>query len=140
MKKFLRSLVSVASSLLLILSTVLVPIHTASAAMTIEGGTTVRASGVNANADVVLPAVAGTIYQIKYIMVSYSGVPTGGRVGVLSGAVVVFDLDITQAGPILLPFTMTEDVPGTAITVRLFAGGAGITGKVTVAYVAAVVS
>jgi len=110
-------------------------------AATIDGGIVVRSTpAANTNADVILPAVAGTIYQIKSIIASYSAVPTGGRLGVLSGAAIVFDIDVVAGGPIPFYSNITEDIPNTTMTIRLFAGGAGIIGKLTVSYVPAVVA
>lgn len=114
-------------------------------AMTINGGQTVKVtSAANTNADIVLPAAVGTIYQITSILASYSVAPTTARFGVLSNAVVVIDLDLSlsQAGIIPLPYPllMAEDVPGAAITIRLFAGGIGVVGKLMVGYTSAVVA
>jgi len=114
-------------------------------AMTINGGTTARVtSAANTNADIVLPAVPGVVYQITSILASYSGAPTTARFGILSNAVAVIDLDLslTQAGIIPLPYplSLTEDVPGAAITIRLFAGGVAIVGKLMVGYTASVVA
>ena len=108
-------------------------------AVTINGGKTERSTPVaNTNADVTLEALPNTIYTIVGILASYSAVPTGGRIGVVIGALpgtIAFDLDITQAGPIQLPFNLTEDLVNTQVTVRLFAGGVGVIGKLTVAYI-----
>ena len=114
-------------------------------AMTINGGQTVRVtSAANVNADIVLPSVAGMVYQITSVLASYSASPTTARFGVLSNALVVIDLDLslTQAGIIPLPYplSLTEDVPGASITIRLFAGGIGIVGKLMVGYTASVVA
>jgi hypothetical protein len=109
--------------------------------MTINGGETVRATpAANANVEVVLPAVANTVYTITGILASYSGTPTAGRIGILSGAAIVFDYDIVQAGPIPLPYQFTEMSPNTAVTIRLFAGGVGITGKLVVAFTTSVLA
>ena len=105
-------------------------------AVILEGGQTQKiTSAANANADIILPATPNVNYTIKQILISYSALPTSGRVGLLSGATIVFDHDIAQAGLIQLPFDMTEELVNTAMTIRLFAGGTGVIGKLTVAYI-----
>lgn len=109
----------------------------AQSAMSINGGEVVRATpAANTAADVTLAATPGVNYTIKSIIASYSGVPTGGRLGVLSNGVIVHDVDIVAAGPVqLLPFDMTEETTNVPIVIRLFPGGAGVTGKLTVSFI-----
>lgn len=106
-------------------------------AMTINGGTVTRAApAVNLNADVILPAVANVNYTIKRIMASYSGaLPAAGRIGILSAGVIVWDADLTGQGPYDFPGDFTEELTNTQITIRLFAGGLTVSGKLVVAAV-----
>lgn len=92
---------------------------------------TVHAPASNTAAVVTLTAVASYHRAIKTIIWSYSAAPTGGRLTITDNAVTVLDMDITAAGPGILPIGMafTEN---TQVVVTLAAGGAGISGKLTV--------
>lgn len=71
--------------------------------------------------------VVGSIYW------SYDDDPTGGRLFVTAGGNIVLDIDITNGGPGYLfwqpPGEALENLP---VEVTLAAGGAGITGKLSV--------
>lgn len=74
---------------------------------------------------------AGVKHAITGVAVSYSGAATGGKVQVKDDTTVVFEVDITAAGPTVIAFP--RPIKGTAnkaMSVVLAAGGAGVTGKV----------
>lgn len=69
--------------------------------------------------------------ELSGISWSYSAAPTGGRLRLLEGATVVFDIDITAAGPGYIPFHRPKRLAA-AGTIELAAAGAGVIGKVNV--------
>lgn len=94
----------------------------------------VHAPAANTAAVVNLAAAgAGKFNVIDGIAWSYSGDPTGGNLKVEDGAGnVVFSVDITSAGPGFIPFMHPKrGSANTALVVTLAAGGAGVTGKVS---------
>lgn len=95
----------------------------------------VHAPAVNTAAVVTYAAAgAGIAHAISGIAYSYSAAPTGGNLKVEDGAgVTVFSLDITAAGPDVVYFDPPKKgAANTAMIVTLAAGGAGVTGKVSV--------
>lgn len=87
------------------------------------------ATGLNANA--VLTFTANRI-TLGTIIWSYSDAPTNGRLTVFGGGWNV-DVDITAGGPGFLPFQPGEyAVDNNDVVVTLYAGGAGIRGKLNV--------
>jgi hypothetical protein len=90
----------------------------------------------NTNAVITLAAPgAGKVNVISGVAWSYSGVPTGGRLKIedVSGTI-VFDIDIVSGGPGFIPFTPPKKnaAANTAMIITLYAGGAGIQGKLNV--------
>jgi len=87
-----------------------------------------------ANSDVTItyPARVGSTHLISGIAWSYDDTPTG-RITVDYAGHRVFDIDITQGGPGFIPF----DPPkcgrlGLPLSITLYAGGAGIIGKLNI--------
>ncbi len=97
-------------------------------------------SATNAPAVVTLAAAGADLCNgVSGLAVSYSATPTGGNVQIADGAAVVFDLDITSAGPTVIHFpALMVGSPNTAMTLTLAAGGSGIVGRLTPLGVAAV--
>ncbi len=91
----------------------------------------VHVPAANTLAQVQFGAVTGKRHHLTQVAWSYSAAPTGGRLTVEDGAAVVFDLDITAAGPghIAFPNPLRGEV-GQALTVKLAAAGASVVGKV----------
>jgi hypothetical protein len=90
----------------------------------------------NTNAVITLAAPgAGKVNVLSGVAWSYSAAPTGGRLKLedVSGTI-VFDIDITSAGPGFIPFVPPKKnaAANTAFIITLYAGGAGIQGKVNV--------
>lgn len=77
-------------------------------------------------------AVVGKSHRLTSLAVSYSAAPTGGRVTVSDGGTVVFEVDVTAAGPVSVPLPGggLQGTANTAMTVTLAAGGAAVIGKV----------
>lgn len=75
-----------------------------------------------------------------WIVWSYNATPTTGRLTVTAGSTVLLDIDITNGGPGELRFAKDGPlyhvqsngtiVRGEALTVKLYAGGSAVTGKV----------
>jgi len=96
-------------------------------------------SAANANAVLNYPALgggldplAGVAYVLGGLAWSYSGgAPAGGRLTVENGAGnIVFDIDITAEGPNFILFRpKLRGSKNIALIITLFAGGAGVTGK-----------
>lgn len=64
-------------------------------------------------------------------VVSYSAAPTGGGFTLADGATTIFQIDITAAGPFVIPFVPAkEGVGGHAMTATLAAPGGAIVGKI----------
>jgi hypothetical protein len=96
-------------------------------------GDLVSAPAPNVAAVVTLPAEDGYIPVVSGIAWSYNGEPTAGRLTLGVGAATVFDIDITSGGPGFIPFAPPRAAQeGETIVLTLAAGGAGISGKVTV--------
>jgi hypothetical protein len=97
-------------------------------------GTTADVVVASANADAVITysaAGAGISNAITGVAWSYNGVPTTGRLTVADGSNVIFDIDITTAGPGVFTFPfIKKGTANTAMTIKLFAGGSNVVGKV----------
>lgn len=84
-------------------------------------------------------AVAAQTHRLTVLVVSYSAAPTGGRITVADGGTTVLDVDLTAAGPLVVPLPAggIEGSVNTAMTVTLAAGGAAVVGKVNTARITA---
>lgn len=81
-----------------------------------------------ANAAAVITAVAPR--YLHWLLFSYSGSPTGGRLTVVVASTTYLDVDITAAGPQLLRLDPVFVNPGTGnVVITLAAAGSGVTGK-----------
>lgn len=91
-------------------------------------------AGTNAAAVVALAADAGRGHVISRVFWSYKGSTTPtGRLQVLAGAAVYFDVDVAGQGPGEVTFDPPLLLPaGSSAQVSLDAGGSGVTGKVNV--------
>lgn len=86
-------------------------------------------SGTNANVAITLVPRTGGRTAVAYITWSYDAAPTGGRLTITMAGTVVFDIDITAAGPgALRPVPLGGGIDETVV-VTLYAGGVGIKGK-----------
>lgn len=94
------------------------------------------ATGTNAQATVTYaPAGAGLYHVITDIVWSYDGAPTDGFLQILDGATVVFNMDITAAGPDQVRFDPPRcGSPNTSMTVLLSAGGLNVDGRLDVGH------
>ena len=76
---------------------------------------------------------SSTYHVISGVAWSYDGQLAGGLLQILSGAGVIFEIDIMNAGPDHVPFNPPRrGSAGTAMTVRLAAGGGGVRGRLNV--------
>jgi hypothetical protein len=77
-------------------------------------------------------AGAGINHLIAGVYWSYSGgTPTGGNLQISDGSNVIFNMDITAAGPGYVPFDPPKKgTANTSLTITLAAGGASVSGKV----------
>lgn len=106
------------------------------AVATLAADTSNSQSGNSANLD---------FWVLDWIVWSYSGGTPAGRLTATWGSTVLLDIDITNAGPGELRFgahaplyhtvqgtnKVNYVVRGEALVVRLYAGGSGVTGKVS---------
>lgn len=94
----------------------------------------IHAPAANTAAVVTYAAQAATRQVIGGVAWSYyGGVPTGGNLTIATGGSTVFNIDIAEEGPGF--FTFPRPLAGALaanIVITLTAGGAGITGKVSV--------
>lgn len=98
-------------------------------------GTTgdVHAPAANTAAVVTYGAVTGRAHVVSGVSYSYSAAPTGGNLQVKDGSDVILDLDISAAGEGAIYFDPPKkNTAGNAMSATLAAGGAGISGKVSV--------
>jgi hypothetical protein len=73
----------------------------------------------------------GLSHAIYGVAWSYNGSPTGGNLMIQDGVTVVFQVDITAAGPGSFNFAAPLQISvGSTMTITLAAGGSGISGKV----------
>lgn len=95
----------------------------------------VNAPAVNTAAVVTYGASAGNYHVITGVAWSYiGGVPVGGNLLITDAGATVFSIDIAEEGPGFFTFPAPKRgaAVNTAMVVTLAAGGAGITGKVSV--------
>lgn len=104
---------------------------TVTVANTVAAYTPFAATGNNANAVISVAGIAGKSVRLATLRCSYSAAPTGGRVTISDGTTTM-DFDIPGAGPFDLGEEVGETVwaVGATLTITLFAGGVGITGKI----------
>lgn len=97
------------------------------------------AGAANAAVTHTFAAVAGQAHRLTFLLVSYSGGPTGGRITVTDGATTVLDAHVTAAGPTVLPLPPggLKGSVNTAMTVTLAAGGLSIVGKLNTGLITA---
>lgn len=97
---------------------------------------TVDTPAANTAAVVTLAAVAGQRHRITAIAYSYTAAPAGGTLTVVDGATPLIDIDVTSSGEVwaVLPPGGLVGTANTAMTITLTAGGAGISGKLSVGY------
>lgn len=110
-------------------------LKTAAPASTPQHATAAAATAVTQT----FAAVTGKSHRLTALAVSYSAAPTAGRVTISDGATVVFEVDITAAGPLSVPLPQggLQGTAGAAMTVTLGAAGAGVVGKVNTARITA---
>jgi hypothetical protein len=87
---------------------------------------------VNTAAIATIAAESNTIICGKQVHWSYDGVPTGGKLTIKSGTTVIDEVDIISGGPGFLPLDGFETVAGELLSATLAAGGATVTGKVSI--------
>lgn len=79
-----------------------------------------------------LPAAAADHrWRLRAVIAGYSAAPTGGLLTISDGAAVIFSVPVAAGGLIPLPPLDIQCGAGKSITGTLAAGGAGITGYVT---------
>lgn len=93
------------------------------------------APAVNTAAVITFAAVAGQSHRLTFLVVSYNAAPTGGRLTVADGATNLVDMDVTAAGPLVVPLPPggIKGSVNTAMTITLAAAGAAVSGKVSAA-------
>ena len=94
----------------------------------------VNAPAANTSAVVTYAAVAGVSHVVSSVVWSYNAAPTGGNLKIEDGAGnTIFTTDITSQGPGFIQFTPAKrGTVNTALIVTLAAGGAAVTGKLSV--------
>ena len=95
----------------------------------------VNAPAVNTAAVVTYGAAATTRHVITGVAWSYvGGIPTGGNLTITDAGATVFNIDIAEEGPgfFSFPSPKRSALVNTAMVITLAAGGAGITGKLSV--------
>ena len=94
----------------------------------------ISAPAANTAAVVTYAAVPARSHAITGVGWSYSGAPAGGNLKIEDGAgVTVFTLDVTSGGAGVVYFApLKRGATNTACIVTLAAGGAGVSGKVSV--------
>jgi len=94
----------------------------------------VHAPAANTAAQISYAAAVKRSHVVSGVAWSYSGAPTGGNLKLEDGAgSTVFALDISTAGAGLIVFPRPRrGSPNTALIVTLAAGGAGVSGKLSV--------
>lgn len=92
---------------------------------------TLASPGANADAVITLPAEPGFHRTIQAVLWSYNDIPSTGGLAITDDGVGQLDLDITAAGPGMLPLNWVFGAESD-IVVTLDAGGPGVTGRLTV--------
>lgn len=102
------------------------------AAQSSEATLVTGTSGANAAIAITLAAVAARRNVVKAIVCSYSAAPTGGRLTITDNAVSVFDIDIPNTTPVVIPLPdgIQNLAVNTALVATLAAGGAAVVGKI----------
>jgi hypothetical protein len=100
-------------------------------AAVIDSSGDVAVPSANAAATVTYNAIVGLSHVLSGVAWSYSGSPTGGNLQITDGGTVVFELDITSAGPGFVPFSPPKRFAvDSQVVITLAAGGSGVSGKV----------
>ena len=95
----------------------------------------IHAPAANTAAVVTYALIAALRHVITGFVWSYvGGIPVGGNVIITDGGATVFSMDIDESGPgiIVFPKPKRSTAVGTAMIITLAAGGAGITGKLSI--------
>lgn len=95
----------------------------------------VHAPAANTAAVVTYAATPDLKHVVTGIVWSYAGgIPTGGNLQITDDGAVVFSMDIDESGPgvVVFPKPKKAAAVNKAMVVTLSAGGAGVTGKVSV--------
>jgi hypothetical protein len=72
-------------------------------------------------------------HKVEGLVLSYSGTPSAGGVTVTDSVIgVCFSVDVTAAGPYILPLGWMGFSPGGSVVIALASGGSGIVGKLNV--------
>lgn len=82
---------------------------------------------------VTLAAVTDLEHVVHNIQWSYSDAPTGGKLTITVAAVIVWEVDITAAGPGGFGMPIAGD-DNEAVVITLAAGGGSVVGKLNVQY------
>jgi hypothetical protein len=98
------------------------------------GGDTATPASNTAAVVTYAAGATGVQHVISGVAWSYSGgTPTGGNLLIQDGSTTVFSMDITAQGAGFIQFAPAKKgTAATSMTITLAAGGAGVTGKVSV--------
>ena len=92
-----------------------------------------HAPASNVEAVITIAAVTGVSHEIEMVGFSYDGTPTGGVLTIESPALTVLQkyyVTSSGPGPIGLAGSCLKGSEGSALVVRLTAGGSGVSGSV----------
>ena len=114
----------------------LVPVGTGAGAEAVQETPLTPASATaaaNTAVVVTVTGVAGQTVRIGAIVVSYSAAPTAGSLTVVVNGVTVFQIDITAAGPTVVPIPQGGLIcqAGQNAVITLAAAGAAVVGRVS---------
>jgi hypothetical protein len=90
-----------------------------------------HAPAANTIAQVVFAGVANQRHVVYKVLWSYDDFPTGGQITVSTGGEVLHQFDVFSAGPGWIPIKVVGKL-NQNLVVRLAAGGAAVTGKISV--------
>lgn len=92
-------------------------------------------AAVNTAVTVTVNGVAGLAQRLCSLSVSYNAAPTAGVLTVVVNAVTILQLDITAAGPTVIPLPDggLECAIGQNVVITLSAAGVSVAGRVNVA-------
>lgn len=85
----------------------------------------------NVAAQITFAGVVGQRHCIVGVAYSYDGAPTAGNLQITDGGAVVFDVDVTAAGPDWVPIKLRAGW-NSDLVITLAAGGAAVSGKLNV--------